>query len=262
VPPSPPLLLTKPARFPLVQAGERDSQTVELEGEASAEPRGGAPTDGAGSPSPADITGSLPAESTNAGTVVAEGGDPLRSNPKLKRSGYIRDPDDWYVEPSHSVEALIAAHPFHGMVYDPACGKGTIPEAFKARGFQVIASDLRDRGYGVVADFLGEGHPTRVDNIVTNPPYRKAIEFIARARELAKRDVAALVRLDFLASQRRMQLVNEAAAIYVLSKRPNMPPGGQVVRASGGQHDFCWVVWSSARLLPFPIIRAILPPSG
>lgn len=180
-----------------------------------------------------------------------------------KLSGFDRVEDDYYVEPAWCSEALIAAHPFVGDVWDPACGSGTIPKAFVAAGYDARGSDLRERGAGPVRDFLADdlAPEQRPYNIVTNPPYSTAVPFIRKAIGLAKADVAVLVRLDFLSSQRRMVLVNEAAAIYVLSKRPSMPPGGSTAPARGGQHDYCWIVWSRRRLLPFPVLRCIVPPA-
>ncbi len=210
-------------------------------------------------PSVAGNRESLATQVSSASTDTAAG---KRKPRRVSADGYKRAADDWYVEPTFTVEALIAAHPFHGVILDPACGQGTIPAAFSRAGFRTIACDLRDRGYPgtIVSDFMDPRINTRVENIVCNPPYSIAVPFIQRARERATRDVAALLRLDFLATKTRMDLVNEASAIYIMAKRPNMPPGGSTVRAGGGRQDFCWIVWSRTRLLPMPLLRSIWPP--
>lgn len=180
------------------------------------------------------------------------------TNPQSKRSGYARDTLDWYVEPAWCVDVLLDhAGPFAEPVWDPAAGMGTIPRRFRERGLSAFGSDVRARGYDIVeADFLDEdqvhkplffhGEPGA---IVSNPPYGKATAFIRQALPLAD-NVAVLVRLDFLASRSRHHLfsAHPPALVIVLSKRPSMPPGEQLVEngesaRGGGQHDYCWIVW-------------------
>lgn len=177
-----------------------------------------------------------------------------------KRSGYDRADLDFYIEPQWTVELLLDREPFDGLTWDPACGSGTIPAAFEARGLDVRASDLVDRGWPetVLHDFLGNGWvdpdqlPVVVDNIVTNPPYGRGVtarRFVETARQIAQRKVAVFVRGDFLFSQGRRHLLSDAARVYVLSKRPSCPPGDAYLRgeieAKGGQHDYCWVLWDA-----------------
>jgi len=171
---------------------------------------------------------------------------------QAKRSGYERDGLDWYVEPRWCVDLLLDHEPFDGLTWDPACGGGVIPEALWERNLQVECSDVVDRGCvgHFDHDFLAVVPPFVPDNILTNPPYRHATEFILRARCIARRKVAVITRLDFLASQRRKPLFDGAARVWVLSKRPSMPPGGFEGPAKGGQHDYCWVVWDRAHRGP------------
>jgi hypothetical protein len=159
-------------------------------------------------------------------------------------SEFVRDPHDWYVEPSWSVEILRDLVPFRGAIHDPCCGMGTIPHVFRGTG-----ADLVDRGYGFpVRDFLTDR--SGYQNIVFNPPYGIAQEVIEHAREHAEERVAALVQTKFLASQRRYPLFSsfDTELVIMLSRRPSMPPGvmlrehGEAIRG-GGSLDFCWVIW-------------------
>lgn len=163
-------------------------------------------------------------------------------------SEYVRDDNDWYVEPEWCVEALKARVPFFGGIHDPCCGMGTIPRVMGGTG-----ADLMDRGYGYPQrDFLKDW--AAYDNIVTNPPYGIAEQIIAHALTIAKHRVAALVQVKFLASQRRHKLFTErmrsiqTERVIMFSRRPSMPPGemlrehGEAIRG-GGSIDFCWIVW-------------------
>jgi hypothetical protein len=159
-------------------------------------------------------------------------------------SEYIRDANDWYVEPVWAVEALKKRVPMVD-VHDPCCGMGTIPRVFKGTG-----ADLMDRGYGYpVTNFRLDETPRR--NIVTNPPYRIAQFVIEHALKLAQERVAALVQMKFLCSQKRYNLFSRSdmERVIVFSRRPSMPPGqmlethGESIRG-GGSIDFCWAVWN------------------
>ena len=162
-------------------------------------------------------------------------------------SEYIRDENDWYVEPEWCVKALTEHVSIVGTVHDPCCGMGTIPKWFDPYS---TGADIMDRGYGFpVRDFLTDD--IKHDTIVTNPPYGIAQAIIEHALLLAKYQVAALVQTKFLASQKRHGLFTrpEMERVIMFSRRPSMPPGqmlrdhGESIRG-GGSIDFCWAVWN------------------
>ena len=171
---------------------------------------------------------------------------------KQKSTSYTRDGLDWYVEPRWCDDLFFTVEKPPGPIWDPASGDGNIPSAAHDAGHRVFATDKVYRVLGEIReswlDFLKDDIVHIADNagsIVTNPPYRFASDFVVRARQIVPY-VAVLVRLDFLASQRRKQLVSEAARVWVMSKRPSMPPGQHIIdggKVGSGQHDYCWIVW-------------------
>lgn len=58
-------------------------------------------------------------------------------------------------------------------VWECACGEGHMAEVFKEFGHSVKATDLIDRGYGAVQDFLKIENTFKGD-IFTNPPFKLA----------------------------------------------------------------------------------------
>lgn len=166
-------------------------------------------------------------------------------------SEYERDVNDWYVEPAWCVQALKDRVRFTGGIHDPCCGSGTIPRVMNGTG-----SDLIDRNFGYpVSDFLTSDDMH--DNIVMNPPYKLAQEFIEEALDRTRYKVAALVQVKFLASQRRFRLFTrlETSRVIMFSRRPSMPPGGMLQKhgesiRGGGSIDYCWVVWEMANKEP------------
>jgi len=59
-------------------------------------------------------------------------------------------------------------------IWEPAAGDGAIVRELIASGRKVVASDVQD--YGLV-DYLTAPQMVGVDGIVTNPPFKLAIEF-------------------------------------------------------------------------------------
>lgn len=171
---------------------------------------------------------------------------------KLTRERHERSGNDFYIEPSWSVRALLEAERFSGKVWDPACGSGTIPKTCEAFDLDAVGSDIADRGYGGVQDFLApEYEYVGVDNIICNPPFNLAEKFIARALSVTQFKVAMLLRLAFLEGQRRAILFRQTplARVHVFAPRVSMPPGEMLLRGdvepSGGSVAFAWFVWSA-----------------
>lgn len=171
----------------------------------------------------------------------------MSSLPGAQRALHRRErwPRDWYVEPSWTVHALFDRVRFVGLIHDPACGGGTIPRVARERGFIATGSDLVDRGFGQGGiDFLND-HERR-SNIVCNPPYKLAEQFVRHALDVTEFKVAVIVPLNFAAGQGRWHslfLPHPPAREVVLSRRPSMPPGGTDIPAKNGTTDYCWLVW-------------------
>lgn len=186
---------------------------------------------------------------------------------EMASAGYAKSPFDWYVEPEWATEVLIdAEHNCQwGIVWDPACGQGSILKAFVGRA-EVHATDIEFRGYagGKVLfqeldfvgglDFVRSAAPKGRFSIVSNPPYsyKKGISeaFARRALELATEKVAMLLPVKWQASQARHKLFTEypPSRIWILAERPSMPPGAMVEELGDkafkrGKVDYMWVVW-------------------
>ena len=113
-----------------------------------------------------------------------------------------RKPNDAYPTPEHCIHSLLAQEAFHGLTLEPACGDGRIVRLLMAAGSEAIGSDLAE---GV--DFLTQNFGDRkINNIVTNPPFGQATEFIERALQIATEKVALLMPLDKLSGIERQEL--------------------------------------------------------
>lgn len=215
---------------------------------------------------------------------------PKRKSAKKRAATYPKSPFDWYVEQQWVTEALIEAEDQDGIrsywatVWDPCCGSGQVLKAFSehAIGRGGHATDIEFRGYagGKVLfqeldfvggiDFVSSAAPKGDFSIVMNPPYSylKGISeaFVRRALALATNKVAVLLPIKWQGSQARHRLFTEfpPTRIWILSKRPSMPPGA-MVEALGdkafkrGKVDYMWVVWDVANPTAVTEWRTIAP---
>lgn len=157
-----------------------------------------------------------------------------------------REVDDYYATEPKATILLLEKEDFSENILEPACGQGHISEVLKATGFNVVSKDLIDRGYGEVGDFF---HLTSFDgDIITNPPYKLALEFVEHALNIIPtgKKVAMFLRIQFLESQRRGDFFkrNPPKNVYVASKRLNCAKGGDFdTYAKASALCYAWFVW-------------------
>lgn len=160
-----------------------------------------------------------------------------------------REVDDFYPTPPRATRALLSVERFNGTVLEPACGDGAISKVLQEAGHNVISNDLINRGFGTPhVDFLLD-FQTRVENIITNPPFKLANEFALHAIEMASNKVAFLCRLGWLEGQerRKMFVSTPLARVWVFSGRvPMLRGGNQMMKGGGGMIAFAWYVWDKA----------------
>lgn len=170
----------------------------------------------------------------------------LAPQPTLKRVADLDGPD-FYPTPKWATQALIDNEKFEGTVWEPACGDGAMAEVFNSNGYKVISSDLYDRGYGEPeVDFILAKR--LVDNIVTNPPFHSAEEFVHSGLRQSKKKFALLLRLAFLESagrQRTIFSVNPPSTVWVFSERITFYPKG-AVKKGNGTTAYAWFVWDKS----------------
>jgi hypothetical protein len=157
-----------------------------------------------------------------------------------------RHPDDYYPTHPAATAALLRVERFDGPIWEPACGEGDMSRVLEAAGYTVISTDLIDRGYGEGGrDFLMEWQ-ARAPNIVTNPPFRWALEFTDRALQLTTGKVALFLRLAFLEGVERGVWFpgTPLARVWVMSRRVPMQRGRLQEASDGhGVIAFAWFVW-------------------
>ncbi|UAK24203.1 hypothetical protein [Sphingomonas nostoxanthinifaciens] len=165
-----------------------------------------------------------------------------------------RETHDFYPTWPAATTALLAVERFDGPIWEPACGDGAMSRVLEAAGHTVISTDLIDRGYGEGGrDFLMEWAP-RAPNIVTNPPFRWASQFVDRALQLTTGKVALFLRLAFLEGQDRGRWfpTTPLARAWIMSRRVPIARGRLAGpdEQGGGVIAFAWFVWERGHCGP------------
>jgi hypothetical protein len=158
----------------------------------------------------------------------------------------VFDGPDFYRTPEWATEALLAREDFLGWTWEPSCGDGSMSRVLNDHGLRVFSSDLYDRGYQPAKypiDFLQQD--LGVNNIITNPPYNLAQEFVQKALELTDGKVAMLLKLQFLEGAKRKEWFKTTPlrTVYVFSKRLTMYPADGEPPKNSGTTCFAWYVW-------------------
>ena len=167
----------------------------------------------------------------------------LAPQPTLKRVADIDGPD-FYPTPRWATRALLANETFQGSIWECACGDGNMSAVLEEGGNEVISSDLYDRGFGTKGvDFTKTDNAS--DNIITNPPYNLAENFVHKGVSSSRKKLALLLRLAFLESAKRKLSIFDIyppSRVWVFSERITFYPKG-AVRKGSGTTAYAWFVW-------------------
>lgn len=157
-----------------------------------------------------------------------------------------REKNDYYATEPKATECLLELEKFSPKVWECACGEGHIANVLKAHGYDVLSTDLIDRGYGGIEDFLTSARQFDGD-IITNPPYKYALEFCRKSLDSVTdgHKVAMFLRLQFLESKRRKAFFTAypPRTVYVSASRLHCAINGDFKDMSGNAVAYAWFVW-------------------
>lgn len=150
-------------------------------------------------------------------------------------------------------------------ILECACGQGHLSEVLTNNGYNVLNIDLIDRGYKknfIQEDFLKSDIKFSGD-VLTNPPYKYAKEFVEKSLDVIKNDkyVIMFLKLQFLEGKNRRQLFEKYPPkyVYVFSSRQRCAMNGNFEKYSnsGATHGavaYAWYIWQKG-YKGEPIIR-------
>lgn len=168
-----------------------------------------------------------------------------------------REGNDYYATDPKAVRLLLEVEDFSDRILEPCCGGGHLSKEMERLGKAVVSYDIVDRGYGEIKDFFTV---TEWDgDIITNPPYKMAVEFISHALQIVKEGskVAFFLKLQFLEGKRRKSffLENPPRRVWVSSGRLICAKNGMFAPEVDGKRvskegyisssavAYAWFVW-------------------
>lgn len=155
-----------------------------------------------------------------------------------------REENDFYATDPIAAEWLINLENLDNNIWECACGQGHLAKVFEAHGYNVKATDLIDRGYGQGGvDFL-QCRDKFDGDIITNPPYKYAEDFIQHALTLIPdgKRVYMFLKVQFLEGRGRKSLyeVYPPRYVYVSSSRIRCGKNGHF---ESSMVAYAWYVW-------------------
>lgn len=155
----------------------------------------------------------------------------------MNRTRYRQGRDFWRT-PAVAIWPLLARIHFDRVIWEPAAGDGDISKILIDAGYSVISTDI---AYG--GDFLQSTH-LQASTIITNPPFRLALQFAQHAHDLNAKTAALLLPLSFLSGVGRARFLRDHRPARILVFGRRIPFGRGTENAlRGGITSFCWVVW-------------------
>ena len=161
-------------------------------------------------------------------------------------SNYERVNHDFYSTDPKAIDYLLKYEDFDENIWECACGNGNLSKRLEHHHHKVYSTDIVYRGYGEreSIDFL-KCYKKFDGDIITNPPYKYATEFVLKALDLSNRKVAMFLKIQFLESRKRWQKLFRdfpPSKVYVFVKRINCYRNDDR-SIKGSAVCYAWFVW-------------------
>lgn len=162
-----------------------------------------------------------------------------------------RQTEDFYATDPKAAELLLKLETFSSNIWECSCGQGHLSKTFEKAGYNVKSTDLVDRGFGQGGvDFLAIDNIEWNGDIITNPPYSVAKEFIEKSLMIIPNGnkVAMFLKLQFMEGKARKSLFvsSPPKTIYVSSSRILCAKNGdfeRMIEGGGSAVAYGWYVW-------------------
>lgn len=164
-----------------------------------------------------------------------------------------RQNEDFYATDPIAAELLLKIEDFDKdkEIWECASGEGHLSNVFIKNGYKVRSSDIVQRTSNTeIYDFLSLSNKEWNGNIVTNPPYKYAKEFVEKALSIIPNGnkVAMFLKIQFLEGKTRRQLFDKypPKTIWISSSRITCAKNAdfEYMKAHGGSAvAYCWIIW-------------------
>ncbi len=158
---------------------------------------------------------------------------------------------DYYATDPKATELLLKLETFSASIWECACGEGHISKTLSNAGYNVYSSDFVDRKFGEGGkDFLCITNTCWDGDIITNPPYAYAIDFVYKSMQILNdgNKLALFLKLQFLEGKERKELFRTfpPKPVYVSSSRLLCAKNAEFQKMKDGGGSavaYAWFIW-------------------
>lgn len=162
----------------------------------------------------------------------------------------LRQKHNFYATHPSCAADILREEAFCHFILEPFCGVGTMAEEIKKAGYEVVAYDIVDRGYGDVADFQELQVEEGKYDIISNPPFdNRLVEHVQKCLNICHGKVALLMPLNYLSGKERYDRLfgeHPPRRVYVYKERITIAINGdfEVIKNAGSNMtSYCWFIW-------------------
>lgn len=163
-----------------------------------------------------------------------------------------RQSEDYYATDPVAAEWLLKIEniPTNKPIWECASGEDHLANIFRENGYKVRSTDLIKRlDTTEELDFLKQNE-TWNGTIITNPPYKYALEFVQKSLETVTEGnkVGMFLKLTFLEGKKRKEFFKKypPKTIWVSSSRLMCAKNGnfkEMVESGGSAAAYAWFIW-------------------
>lgn len=161
-----------------------------------------------------------------------------------------RQNEDYYATDPIAAKLLLEVETFDKNIWECACGEKHLSKIFEENGYNVRSSDIVDRCGNEVYNFLSNDNKSWNGDIITNPPYKYAVDFVYKAMNIINdgNKVAMFLKVQFLEGKSRKELFKKypPKIVYVSSSRIMCAKNGdfkKMQEGGGSTVAYAWYVF-------------------
>ena len=165
-------------------------------------------------------------------------------------STYEREKNDYY---STDEEAIRLLHK-HNLLdkdvqyWETACGGGRLSKELIRLGYDVVSSDLFDRGYGDVGVDFFECNEVFQGNTITNPPYSFINDWIVHSLKITSNKIYIFCRIQTIETISRYERIfkdNPPVLICPFVKRIKCYLNNDSFANKSSAVCYAWFIWDN-----------------
>ena len=163
-------------------------------------------------------------------------------------SKFEREKHDYYSTDPLAIRLLHK----HGLLdkniqyWETACGGGRLSNELIRLGYDVVSSDLYDRGYGDVGVDFFKCNEVFQGNTITNPPYSFINDWIAHSLKITSNKVYIFCRIQTIETVKRYRIFKENPPLLICPFVKRIPCyKGESMSKNGSAVCYSWFIWDN-----------------